>query len=130
MKLRKMLVAAPLAAVAWLSCQKEASFINDQPQLVTAKSEVKTGEVVKLTLRNKEANAVARWKVTPSAGVELDSVYSKDGNEIAFTQPGNYTIEAEVKNVTVNCLPTPGWDTCYKAASTAAILVNNVKVTN
>ncbi len=130
MKLRKMLVAVPLATVVFMACQKEASFSDDQPKLVTAKSEVKTGEVLKVSLKNKGANAVARWKVTPSAGVELDSVYSKDGNEIAFTQPGNYTVEAEVKNVTVNCLPTPGWDTCYKAATTTAILSNTVKVSN
>lgn len=128
MRLRKVLVAAPLAAVIWMACQKEASFADNQPKLVTEKLEVKTGEVLKLSLKNKGTNAVARWTVTPAAGVSLDSVYSKEGNEIEFTQPGSYTVQAEIRNV--NCLPTPGWDTCYKAATTAATLSSTVKVSN
>lgn len=131
MKFRKWMGAMPVAFLAWVACQKEGSTAGPQgPQIVTAKSEIKKGETVTVALKNTSNNAVARWTVTPASGATIDSVYSTQVNTISFSQPGRYTIEADVRNVTSNCRPSPGWDTCYKASPTLGRVAQTVSVTN
>jgi len=132
MKLRKLLIAVPLSVIVLVACQKEASVNanNNAIRLEAPRQQVKTGEVFTVALKNASRNAVAKWSVSPAAGVEIDSVYSKQGNEIYFNQPGTYTITAEVKNISSNCIPTPQWDTCYKNASLLNTLSNTVTVSN
>lgn len=131
MKLRRMFAATTLSSIAWVACQKEASVAgNSNSQLVIGKTEVKKGETVQVALRTSNNGQVAKWTVTPSAGVEIDSAYSREGVEIQFSEPGEYSVQGEVRNVGVNCLPTPGWDTCYKAAPVTSVVSGSIKVTN
>jgi PKD repeat protein len=132
MKLRKAVLCTPIAMLLWVACQKDVSFADDitTAKLVANTTQVKAGEAVKMSLKNARQGSVARWAVTPANGVTLDSVYSREGNEIAFTQPGTYTVNVEVRNVTVNCIPTPGWDTCYKSSPVTDALSTTVTVKN
>lgn len=132
MKLRKMIVAMPIAMIVWVACQKEASVGDNSTtaKLLVEKSEVKTGETLKVRLKDTKQGAVAKWRVTPENGVIIDSVYSKDGNEIQFPNPGTYTVDVEVRNVAANCIPTPQWDTCYRNSPVMAGLSTTVTVKN
>ena len=132
MKMFKPAVSLLIIAAILFACQKEDSGNNqsNETKLVADKTTIKTGESISLTVQNKTQGSVARWTVTPTLGVVIDSAYSRQSNKITFSQAGNYTIKAELRTVHPNCMPSPGYDTCYVNGSAAGLLSGSIVVSN
>ena len=131
MKIKSFLIISAMS-IAVASCQPEVSDLpqNPEPKILASKTDIAAGNSVALAIQNPGTNSYSRWTVMPSAGVTIDSVYSRQQNTITFTQTGTYTISAQMRTVHPDCRPSPGWDTCYNSAPTIAQMNSTINVKN
>lgn len=121
------------------ACQKnplEETPANET-KLVASKTSVKTGEDVSLTVVVPNTSqgilpVAARWSVSPDTGVSMDSIYSFSQNTISFSQPGVYTVNADVRRV--QCSPEaaahPGMDTCFNNGTDLTSVSSTITIHN
>ncbi|MEO8766698.1 MAG: hypothetical protein ABI416_20515 [Ginsengibacter sp.] len=119
------------------SCQKNISdqHAQGETKLVASKTYLKTGEAVSLSVVQSSSQGVlslaSRWTVAPGEGVHMDSVYSFSQNTITFSQPGVYTVNADLRKV--ECSPEaaahPGLDTCFNSGTDFTSISNTITVT-
>src|SRR5947209_16438115 len=119
MKKNMLVLLSGLALMAFFSCTHDdlSSRKENSAQLVVSQSTVHTGSPVQLRITNVPAGAVAKWTASPAANVQFDSSYSYQQNSVTITQPGTYTISAEMHYAPCSAaaLAHPGMDTCFNS---------------
>jgi plastocyanin len=131
MKKISLLAVTALTGIIMIACQKENSNSQgNETKLLASKESVNTGGSVSFQLQNRPNGSVSKWTVSPATGVNLDSIFSRQNNTITFTQPGTYTVSTEIRWVHPNCMPSPGYDTCYNSGTVAGKLMSRITVKN
>ena len=122
-----------LLLFAFASCSRENSgqqLTSTTPGLSVSQKSVNTGQSVNFTISNVVPNTVSHWTVSAASGYTIDSVYSYSNNKITFTQPGNYTVSAEMKYApcSADALAHPGMDTCFNSGTAKGVVSSTVEV--
>ena len=113
--------------LAFMACKKNTSEVN---KIETSKNVVKVGEALTVQIKNTSAASVSKWNVQPSTGATIDNMYTTGSNTMRFTQPGTYTINAEMRTVHPDCRPSPSWDTCFSKGTASEKLATTIMVDN
>jgi hypothetical protein len=132
-RLKLIAAASSLTLLMFFACRKEGSTDTSLPKMVADKSQVKPGETVSFSIQNGLAGALAKWTVTPNTNVQISRAVSWDQrNTITFNEPGNYTVNVQLKKVWCDsaAAANPGMDTCLNSgkdagSAHATILVKN-----
>lgn len=122
-----------LLMASLVSCSRENSnqqLSTSKPSLSVSQKSVQSGQSVNFTINNVVPNTISHWAVSAASGYTIDSVYSYANTKITFTQPGNYTVTAEMK--TNDCNPyfiANNWlDSCYRTATSKGVVSSTVEV--
>ena len=127
MKKAKWFLVITSVTLAMMACKKNTSEVNT---IETSKNAVKVGETLTVQIKHTSVGSVSKWNVQPSSGSLIDNVYTTGSNTMRFTQPGTYTINAEMRTVHPDCHPSAGWDTCFSKGTASEKLAATIMVNN
>lgn len=126
----KLFIISLMAIAMLASCKKDE--ISAKTELSASRTKVTKSDSVSIHINfPPSGNICSKWTVSPSSGANFDSVYTmKSSVGLGFTQAGTYTITADLRTVNTNCIPSPGYDTCYTNKPSLEKHSIVIKVTN
>lgn len=115
------------------SCSRENSnqqLSTSKPSLSVSQKSVQSGQSVNFTISNVIPNTISHWAVSSASGYTIDSIYSYANTRITFTQPGNYTVTAEMKYApcSPDALAHPGIDSCFNSGTSKGVVSSTIEV--
>ena len=123
-----LLLLALLASCTRDDANQQLSTSN--PSLSVSQKSVQPGQSVNFTINNVVPNTISHWAVSAASGYTIDSIYSYANTKITFTQPGNYTVTAEMKSN--ECNPyfiNNNWmDSCYNRSTSKGVVSSTIEV--
>lgn len=133
--MKKISLSLIVLTIAFCACQKNDaadSSNNVVTSLSASKTTVSKNETVSLNITNAPSgNVYSKWSTSPATGATIDQPYSNNNRgSVTFTQPGTYTISAEMRSVHPSCAPSPGYDTCYTSKPLLVKPTVTITVTN
>lgn len=122
-----------LLMASLVSCSRENSnqqLSTSKPSLSVSQKSVQPGQSVNFTISNVAPNTISHWTVAATSGYTIDSIYSYANTKITFTQPGNYTVSAEMKSNECNqyFIDNNWMDSCYKSSTSKGVLSSTIEV--